>query len=287
MATKRLGRGLEALIRPLEKEAIVPAGVTRIQLSQIQQNPHQPRKYFDEKKLGELTASIKEKGVITPITVRADGEKYTLIAGERRMRACKMANLEEIPAYVIEVTGEAEMMEVALIENIQRENLNPLEESEAYAVLQGQFNLSQSDIATAVGKSRVTITNSLRLLRLPPHIKKSLRNGDISAGHGRAILAMKITPAMNKLWRRILAGKLSVRAAEFMVKNRAGTPDQIKPKKSTPKNAAVRRIEDELITILGTKVRLHHRANKGGSIVVDYYSDDDLERILDLLRTLE
>lgn len=287
MSTRRLGRGLEALIRPPEKQDIMPAGVTRIPLSQIKKNPRQPRKYFDEKKLDELAASIREKGVITPITVRIEGDNFILIAGERRIRASKLAHLDNIPAYVIEVTGEAEMMEVALIENIQRENLNPLEESEAYAVLQGQFNLSQTAIATSVGKSRVTITNSLRLLRLPPQIKNSIRNGEISAGHGRAILAMKTSPAMGKLWRKILAGKLSVRAAEELVKSGAETDAHNKPKKSSPQNSALRQIENELITILGTKVRLHHKGENGGSIVVEYYSNDDLERILDLLRNLE
>ncbi|MDP6499558.1 MAG: ParB/RepB/Spo0J family partition protein [Candidatus Marinimicrobia bacterium] len=285
MATKRLGKGLDALIRPLEKQDVSPAGVTTIPVSKIKKNPHQPRKHFDSKALDELAASIKEKGVITPITVRADKNGYILIAGERRLRASKLAKQKNIPAYILEITDEAEMMEVALIENIQRENLNPIEEAEAYAVLQGEFSLSQVDIAKAVGKSRVTITNALRLLQLPPKIKKSIRENKISAGHGRAILSMKTQTGMLKLWQLILNHDLSVRGAEAVAKGKAKA--KATGKKPKPKNSAVRQLENEMITILGTKVRLNHRGEKGGSIVVDYFSDDDLERILDLLRSIE
>ncbi len=284
MATKRLGRGLEALIRPPEKQDAPGAGVSHLPVKLIKTNPHQPRKSFDEDALLELTASIKEKGVITPVTVRKNEEHFILIAGERRLRATKLANLKKIPAYIIEVTDEAEMMEVALIENIQRENLNAIEEAEAYAVLQGQFNLSQNAIAQAVGKKRVTITNALRLLRLPPDIKKSLRSGKITAGHGRAILAMKTTPAMLTLWQKILGDNLSVRAAEIYTKEKSATQ---KVKKLVTKNPTIRKIEDELISVLGTKVKLRTKGKKGGSIIIEYYSNDDLERVLDLLKTLE
>ena len=179
------------------------------------------------------------------------------------------------------------MMEVALIENIQRENLNSIEESEAYAVLQGKFNLSQSKIAVAVGKSRTTITNALRLLQLPIEVKKSISDSRISAGHGRAILAMKTQSKMLNLWKMILEHNLSVRAAEALVKGK--TIKFSKKNKTTikSKKASVRKIEDELINIFGTKVQLNHKDNKGGTIVVDYFSNDDLERLLDLIRTIE
>ncbi len=285
MATRRLGRGLEALIPKAEKTESTPVGVVTIALDRIKTNPHQPRKYFDDTALEELAASIREKGVITPVTVRQDGDQYILIAGERRLRASRLAGLKEIPAYIIEVTGDAEMMEVSLIENIQRENLNPIEEAEAYAVLQGQFNLGQQAIAKAVGKNRSTITNALRLLRLPPEIKKSIRDGRISAGHGRAILGMKTTPAMMKLWKIILAKDLSVRAAETLAKS--GPKPKSGKQKSEKRSPEIRCIEDELISILGTKVRLKPRNKREGSIVVEYYSDDDLERLLELLRRLE
>ncbi|MGY8751243.1 MAG: ParB/RepB/Spo0J family partition protein, partial [Fidelibacterota bacterium] len=149
MPTKRLGRGIDALIRPPSKEEITPAGVTSLPISKIKTNPHQPRKKFNKKSLEELAASIKEKGIITPITVKADKKGYILIAGERRLRASTLIKKKEIPAYIIELTNDSEMMELALIENIQRESLNAIEESEAYAVLQGKFSLSQSKIAIA------------------------------------------------------------------------------------------------------------------------------------------
>lgn len=285
MATKRLGRGLEALIRPQEDAQPVPPGTNRIPIKDIKLNPHQPRKTFDAESLDELTASIKEKGVITPVTVREIDGDWILVAGERRLRASKKAGLKTIPAYVIEVTNEAEMMEVALIENIQRENLNAIEEAEAYAVLQSQFGLSQEGIAKAVGKKRVTVTNALRLLKLPQEIRKSLEVGTISAGHGRAILSKKTPKEMLKIWKQIIKKELSVRAAESLAKGK----DSIAKKKSKPKktNAVVKQIEDELIGILGTKAALNHKGEKGGSIVIDYYSDDDLERILDILRSIE
>ena len=266
---------------------MLSAGVSTISISKIRKNPHQPRKNFDQKTLEELAASIQEKGVITPVTVRLDKGGYILIAGERRLRASKLAKQKEIPAYIIEVTDESEMMEVALIENIQRENLNPIEEAEAYAVLQGEFDLAQIDIAKSVGKSRSTITNSLRLLQLPSEIKKSVRDNKISAGHGRAILAMKTRSGMLGLWQKILDRDLSVRGAEAIVKAKADSKLTGKKSNLKKKNAAVQKLEDEMIAILGTKVRLNHKGKNGGSIVVNYFSDDDLERILDILRSVD
>ena len=287
MPTKRLGKGIDALIRPQSNQEIAPAGVISIQVSEIKTNPYQPRKTFDKKSLEELAASIKEKGVITPITVKVENNGYVLIAGERRLKASKLIKKKQIPAYIIELTSDSEMMEVALIENIQRENLNSIEESEAYAVLQGKFNLSQSKIAVAVGKSRTTITNALRLLQLPIEVKKSISDNRISAGHGRAILAMKSESKMLNLWKMIIEQNLSVRAAEALVKGK--TIKFSKKNKTTikSKKASLRKIEDELISIFGTKVQLNHKDNKGGSIVVNYFSNDDLERLLDLIRTIE
>lgn len=287
MPTKRLGKGIDALIRPPSNQSISPAGVTSLPISKIKTNPHQPRKIFDKKSLEELAASINEKGVITPITVKVDSNGYILIAGERRLRASKLIKKKQIPAYIIELTSDSEMMEVALIENIQRENLNSIEESEAYAVLQGKFNLSQSKIAVAVGKSRTTITNALRLLQLPIEVKKSISDKRISAGHGRAILAMKTESKMLKLWKMILDQNLSVRTAESLVKGKAIRPLKKNKKKIKLKKASVRNVEDELINIFGTKVHVNHKGNKGGSIIVDYFSNDDLERLLDLIRTIE
>jgi ParB family chromosome partitioning protein len=287
MATKRLGKGIDALIRPPSKQDIFPAGVTNLPISKIKKNPHQPRKKFDKKSLEELAASIKEKGVITPITVKIDDNGYILIAGERRLRASKLIKKREIPGYIIELTNDSEMMEVALIENIQRENLNPIEESEAFAVLQGKFNLSQSKIALAVGKSRSSITNALRLLQLPIQVKKSISDNKISAGHGRAILAMKTESEMLMLWKMIIEQNLSVRGAEAHVKNKTKTISKKHKTKIKSKEASLRKLEDELIAIFGTKVQLNHKGKKGGRIILDYFSNDDLERLLDLIRTIE
>ena len=287
MATKRLGKGINALIRPPSKQDTSPAGVTNLPISKIKTNPHQPRKKFDKKSLVELASSIKEKGVITPITVKTDGNGYILIAGERRLRASKLIKKREIPGYIIELTNDSEMMEVALIENIQRENLNSIEESEAFAVLQGKFDFSQSKIALAVGKSRSTITNALRLLQLPIQVKKSISDNRISAGHGRAILAMKTESRMLALWKMIIEQNLSVRAAEAQVKDKTKKISKKHKTKIKPKDASLRKLEDELIAIFGTKVQLNHKGKKGGMIIVDYFSDDDLERLLDLIRTIE
>jgi len=288
VATKRLGKGLEALIRPYEEmQAPAPAGVTEIALSKIKANPNQPRKDgLDNTSLEELVASIKEKGVITPITVREFDKGFMLVAGERRWRASKLAGLKKIPVYIVEVADDAEHMEMALIENIQRENLNSIEEAEAYKVLQNDFNLDQTAIAKAVGKNRVTISNSLRLLNLPAEIKASLRKGEISAGHGRAVLAMKTPATQNKLWQRILNEKLSVRAAEDIVKGKSAPKSMTSKKKIRRTTAAVRSLENELITLLGTKVRISHKGSEG-MIEIEYFSDNDFERIMDLLRTIK
>jgi len=288
VATNRLGKGLEALIRPFEEtQAVKPNGITEIPISKIKVNPDQPRKDgLDKESLQELADSIKEKGIITPITVQETGNGLMLVAGERRWRAAKIAGLKNIPAYIIKVADDAELMELSLIENIQRENLNAIEEAEAYAVLQNDFNLNQSAIAKAVGKKRVTISNSLRLLNLPAKIKGSLRKGEISAGHGRAILAMKTPATQAKLWRRILEEKLSVRGAEDVVTGKTTSSSKPKRKRIRKSSAAVRTLENELISLLGTKVQIHHKG-KSGIIEIEYFSEDDLERVLDLLRTIQ
>ncbi|NOZ74489.1 MAG: ParB/RepB/Spo0J family partition protein, partial [FCB group bacterium] len=254
MSANRLGRGLEALIRPNEDVVSgIKPGVMKIPLALIDSNPYQPRKEFDEAGLEELTTSIREKGVLTPVTVQASGERFTLIAGERRCRAARKAKISEIPAYVVEVSGESDLMEMALIENIQREDLNPVEEAEGYAVLHSKFDLSQEQIARVVGKNRVTVTNSLRLLNLPPKIKASLKNGEITAGHGRAILMMKTPRAMEKLWTTIKTHDLSVRKAEQLARDRQADALK-KPKPKTQVDPTVQSLENGLISALGTKV---------------------------------
>jgi len=291
VSVNRLGRGLEALIRPepeqkkknTQKKKSKP-GVSQIPVKDIFSNPNQPRRDFKPGALEELIASIKEKGIITPVTVRNIDTGFELIAGERRWRAAKKLRLKSIPAYIITVADAAEVMELALIENIQREDLNPLEEAEGYAVLNSQHNLSHEAIAKAVGKKRVTISNALRLLKLPPDIRKSLRNGNISGGHGRAILQAKTNQSMQRIWKKILNENLSVRAAESLVKESTVKVKVRSKKKNTP--AHIRAIENQLISALGTKVKVKP-SKKGGSIEIVYFSKDDLERLLDLLNSLD
>ena len=285
MSSKRLGRGIEALINSeLNDKSKKPnsPGVSYINLSDIKPNPDQPRRDFNNTSLDELSKSIREKGVITPITVRESNKGYEIIAGERRWRAAKKAKLKSIPAYILNIGDEAEMMEVALIENIQREDLNPIEEAEGYAVLNSKYSLSHDGIAKTIGKKRTTISNALRLLKLPPEIRKSIRSGEITAGHGRAILQKKSIAAMKNLWKKIVNESLSVRAAESLVKPK---PKKKKIKSVIVPKAPIRAIENQLIEIFGTKVKLKP-AQIGGSIEIIYFSDDDLERIIDLIQSL-
>ncbi len=285
MSSKRLGKGINAIIKPKFRKNLPISnqpGVNKIKLKDIKPNPNQPRRDFDEKSLEELSLSIKSKGVITPITLKENGNNYEIIAGERRWRAAKKANIKSIPAYVINVKNKSEMMEVALIENIQREDLNAIEEAEGYAILNSEHGLSHDDIAKTIGKKRTTISNSLRLLKLPPEIRKSIRDGKITAGHGRAILQKKTVSAMQAFWRKIINESLSVRAAETLVRS----PIKVKKiKKLKAKKKVIKRIEDQLVEIFGTKVNLKP-AQVGGAIEIIYFSDDDLERIIDLLQSL-
>ena len=290
MATKRLGKGLEALIRSnspeISEASAKSSGISSVLISKINTNPLQPRKEFKKELLDDLAASIKENGVISPITVREDGKKFTLIAGERRLRASQLIGLKDIPAYIIEVKNSSDMMQLALIENIQRENLNPMEESEAYYLLQEKFNFSQSDIAKSVGKSRSTITNSLRLLQLPDEIRASLKENKISAGHARAILAAGSSQAMLKLWKQILKDNLSVRSAEDLSKKSKKSKNNKQTKKKS-KSKSLISLENELISIFGTKVQLNSKSGKSGSISIEYFTNDDLDRILELIRSIE
>ena len=253
-----------------------------LKINNIKPNPDQPRRDFDKKSLEELSLSIKNKGVITPITLRKSGKDYEIVAGERRWRAAKKAKLKSIPAYIIDIKNNSEMMQVALIENIQREDLNAIEEAEGYAILNSKYGLSHDEIANTIGKKRTTISNALRLLKLPPEIRKSIRAGKISAGHGRAILQKKTISAMQVFWKRIINESLSVRAAEALVRP-IGKVKKIR--KVGVKKGSIKGIEDKLIEIFGTKVKLKP-SQVGGSIEIVYFSDDDLDRILDLLQSI-
>ena len=285
MSSKRLGKGINAIINPASKKNANSSsrpGVNKVKINNIKPNPDQPRRDFDKKSLEELSLSIKNKGIITPITLRKSGKDYEIVAGERRWRAAKKANLKSIPAYIIDIKNNSEMMQVALIENIQREDLNAIEEAEGYAILNSKYGLSHDEIANIIGKKRTTISNALRLLKLPPEIRKSIRAGKISAGHGRAILQKKTISAMQVFWKKIINESLSVRAAEALVRPLSKVK---KIRKVGVKKGSIKGIEDKLIEIFGTKVKLKP-SQVGGSIEIVYFSDDDLDRILDLLQSI-
>jgi len=289
VSAKRLGKGLKALIRS-DKDGgksdsfslkTKTQSIFKIKLNHIHPNPNQPRKLFDVTALNELAASISEKGLISPVTVRKVKNGYELIAGERRWRALKHLKKRTVPAYVLDTKNSSDIMEMALVENIQREDLNSIEESEAYAVLNKKYGLSHESIAKAVGKKRVTISNSLRLLKLPLEIRRSLIEKKISAGHARAILQTKSPSAMIKVWEVIMEKNLSVRDAENMVK--AKQPNQSKKRTALKNiNHQMAPIENKLIEILGTKVKLKS-SQKGGKIEISYFSTDDLDRIIDII----
>ncbi|MCF6463405.1 ParB/RepB/Spo0J family partition protein [Clostridium sp. Cult1] len=285
MVTKKrgLGKGLAALIPndpigDLVDGELDSDNIQNIELSSIIPNEEQPRKDFDLELLAELTDSIKQYGVIQPIVVRKKENFYEIIAGERRWRAAKAAKLKEIPCIVKEV-DDKQAMKLALIENLQRDNLNPIEEAYAFKGLIEEHNLTQEEVATAVGKSRSYISNAIRLLNLDEEIIDYIANGKITRGHGRALLAIKDKNERLKTVQSIVDNKINVRETEKIVnKNK-----KRKTKKSTIKeDPFVKEIEEKLMRALGTKVTLSPK-KEGGIIQVEFYGDEDLERILDLL----
>ena len=215
MADKRLGKGLEALITSYTTKDGDRYLDGAVPIEQIIANRNQPRQDFNPKEMQELTDSIKANGILQPLTVRdLDDGKFELIAGERRLRSAREAGLETVPVYILSIEADVEMMEYALIENIQRVDLNPIEEAEGYAILCGKYNLAQEEIAKRVGKSRPAIANALRLLKLPPEIKSALKSGDISAGHARAILGVRKSLQMMTLYQKVMSSRLIVRQRE-------------------------------------------------------------------------
>jgi len=287
MAEKRLGKGLDALIPSYATDdRYIDSAVP---LTQIIPNRNQPRQEFNPELMEELTASIKENGILQPLTVREleDGN-FELIAGERRLRAAKDAGLETVPVYILSVDADVEMMEYALVENIQRVDLKPLEKAEGYAILSGKYDLSQDDIAKRVGKSRPAIANALRLLKLPPEIKSSLNSGKISTGHALAILALRKSLQMMTLHQKVVREELSVRQTEALVKKYSESfKNNLKVKIVAPKQSDVIHIENELISLLGTKVAIKKYQKGKGKIQIEFYSENDFQRILEIISGTE
>jgi len=278
MARRGLGKGLDALI-PGETTQEPSGGTTQIPIDQIRPNPSQPRMEMTDEGLQELAASIKEHGIIQPLILTRDNgdEHFTLIAGERRLRAAEIAGLESVPAIIREAS-EQERLELALIENIQRENLTPLESAEAYQRLNDEFGLHQEQIAERVGKSRVAVTNTIRLLKLPDEAKKSLNEGKISEGHARALLGLSTAQAQVAALQTIVKNDLNVRQAEELVRKMSGIKPQPENPKA-PKSPEVRALEEKLRSHLGTKVSLNP-SGKGGTITIHYYSEEELESLI-------
>lgn len=288
----RLGRGIDAILDTLDSGQLQEPAVHIVYVSpnSVEPNPFQPRQDFESDRAKEafedLKASIKSKGLVQPITVRQTEEGYQVIAGERRLRACKELGMESIPAYILQVTEDVDMMELALIENLQRDNLNPLEEAEAYSMLSGKYDLSHEEIADSIGKSRAAITNGLRLLKLPPEVKTGVKNLSISAGHARAILGLENTREQIHAYQHIVRTNMSVRETEAYInklKNKGGTTST--KTKTRTKPLYIRQVEEELMTLLGTRVVVKP-GRKKGVIEVEYYSQEDLERLVELLSEL-
>lgn len=281
---RALGRGLSALIPqasvPVQGELPPAAGIVRLPVEHILRDPAQPRKSFDEVKLRELAESIRTQGVIQPILVRRDGSDYRLIAGERRWRAAQLAGLHEVPAVVRDVTA-AEAFELALVENLQRTDLNPLEEAEGYRRLIQEFGLTQDEVGERVGRDRTSIANALRLLQLPDGVKELLASGALGMGHARALLGMGSGPELVAAAERIVRDKLSVRETERLV--RTSRTAAAAPSRRPAGSTAARAVVEDLQRRLGTKVRLQDRGGKG-TLEIDFFSYEDLERILALLR---
>lgn len=300
MAVKRngLGKGLDSLIpnkteknvktekktEQKNEESQNSSGEILVKINQVEPNREQPRKEFDEDSLMELADSIKQFGILQPLLVQKRKDYYEIIAGERRWRAAKMAGIKEVPIIIREYTDQ-EIVEISLIENIQRENLNPIEEAMAYKRLLEEFHLKQDEVAERVSKSRTAVTNSMRLLKLSPRVQQMIVDDMISTGHARALLAIDDEEQQYQLANRIFDEKLSVRETEKLVKALKNPKKEIKKQK--PEHTFVYdNIEEQMKNIIGTKVSVNPKANGKGKIEIEYYSEEELERIYDLIMTI-
>lgn len=299
MAVKKgLGKGLDSLIttkveKPIEQKAGMKTdsanGAVLMNINKVEPNREQPRKKFDEDALIELSESIKQFGVLQPLLVTEKDDYFEIIAGERRWRAAKLAGLKEVPVIIKKLT-EQEIMEISLIENIQREDLNPIEEAQAYKRLLTEFNLKQDEVAERVSKSRTAVTNAMRLLKLNDKVQQMLIDEMLTTGHARALLSIEDQEKQYEVAQRIFDEKLSVRDTEKLVKNiQNEKPDAPSTSnKIDPQILAVYRdLEEQMKTLLGTKVFINPKDEKKGKLEIEYYSQDELDRIIDLIRTVE
>ncbi|MEO8031957.1 MAG: ParB/RepB/Spo0J family partition protein [Gemmatimonadota bacterium] len=283
--SRRLGRGLEALLGPTARgDGVEKAGTPQeLPVSSIRPNPFQPRTHFDETELKELAASIEASGLLQPVVVRPRGGTYELIAGERRWRAVQRLGWEKIPAIIREADDRTALT-LALIENLQRDDLSPMEEARSYQRLMDEFQVSQSEVARVVGRDRSTVANALRLFKLPEAVRSMVDDGQLSEGHARALLGMTDPAALLTLAREVVAGGWSVRETEARVRGDRGTPKSRGARAAT-KSAlpASKRVEDALRKHLGTDVKIALRRRGRGNLTVSFYSNDDLARLLELI----
>ncbi len=275
MKKATLGRGLDALI-PKESR---PEGLTLLSINEIRPNALQPRKDFDDETITELTASIKEKGILQPIVVRQAAGGYEIIAGERRWRAAQRAGVVKVPV-VVKDASDMEALELALIENLQREDLNPIEEATGYQHLIEEYGLTHEEVSSRIGKDRSTITNQLRLLKLSDEATRSRIEGEITAGHARALLGLESLSDMNAVLQAIRKKKLSVRMTETLIRNM--TREKKSAMKALNRDPYLERVTDDIKGYLSTQVRIIYNKGKG-RIEIDYYSDDELERLVSAL----
>jgi len=283
MKKRRLGKGLNALIPQEELSGQLDQSsdqLVEIDVATVRPNPYQPRIKFNAQAFEELKNSVREKGLIQPITVRRVNSHFELIAGERRLRAAMEVGIKKIPAYIMNVETKEEMLELALIENVQREKLNPIEQANAFQRLITECNLTQDEVAQKIGKERSTITNIIRLLRLPHEIQESLENNEITVGHARTLISLEDPDIQRLLWQKVVKNDISVRKLEKMVREL----NQVKPNKSLPtakKSVYIQKIEEDLRDRFGTKVIIRSK-KEGGSIDIEFYSPEDLNRILEI-----
>ncbi len=278
-----LGKGLDALFPEIElKEEWASGRFFECDIDRIRPNPHQPRSRFSENELADLADSIRAQGILHPLLVRESKDGYELIAGERRLRAARMAGVFKVPVMLKDIQ-DSELLELSIIENIQRQDLNPIEEAEAYQQLLTEFKLTQEKIAKRVGKSRSAIANFLRLNQLPADIKASVKDGLLSMGHARAILAARTTALQRKAWKIVLLKGLSVRETEALVERLNDEKPKTAPS-GPKKDPYLSSIAEELAGYFGTKVLIRRRGKKG-KVEIEFYSDDDLDRLLLLLKS--
>lgn len=275
---KGLGKGLGALLT--DNNSNDESSVKELKINEIEPNNNQPRKKFDDEKLKTLSESIMQHGIVQPIIVRKDGNIYRIVAGERRWRAARLAGLKTVPVVIKELTNK-QVMEIALIENIQREDLNPIEEAEAFDRLLNEYNMTQEELSNSIGKSRSAIANTIRLLGLNEKVKEHLINGEITSGHARALLSINEEDLQIEVCKEVIEKNLSVRETESLVKKNLKEKNKVKIRREN-RNEEIIKIEEDLKNIFGTKVKLLDKNNKG-KILIEYYSNDDLERILEVI----